>query len=472
MAENDFQKIGPLLVGDQPLPQSLEAEKAVLSCLLQDTAGTYDLIYSQLYTEDCFYLPSHRLIYTTIRDMTSEMVSDLIDLVTVTDRLSRNGKLEHAGGDTYLNEILYTAPTTANIETYIDCVRDSFILRQMIATFTDLVGKCYEGQDDVGVIIDAIEEQVRKVSELKTETNAVAVKDLIKDAIRYLDDLSNQKLETVGIPTGFTDLDRLLGGLRAGEMIVVAARPSIGKTTLAVNIAQYVATNHDIGVGVFSLEMGTNQVVLRMLCSEANINLKDVRDGKLTNAQWGNDIMQAGNRLRKAPLYIDDTPQLTSIELRQKARRMKQDYDIGLVIIDYLQLMRATGGNSNTTREQEVSRLSSDIKALAKELNIPVMVLAQMNRQAEQGGKPKLSQLRESGAIEQDADVVALLHRDRETEAGLSREEINAGIESELIIAKHRNGETGVVKLNFLMKYTKFVNLSRIPDSDVPADQI
>ena len=257
-----------------------------------------------------------------------------------------------------------------------------------------------------------------------------------------------------------------------GELIILAARPSIGKTTLALNMARNSA--HDLAgkgraVGVFSMEMGAPQLVLRLVCSEARINMKDVRDGKLTPAQWGVDIIQACDALSNAPIFIDDMPQISSVELRQKARRMKQNDNVDIIFVDYLQLMRPSGNNRNASREQEVSKMSREIKALAKELEIPIVLLAQLNRQAEQsGGRPKLSHLRESGAIEQDADIVLLLHRERETEMATPDEILKNGVECEVIVAKNRNGETGLRKLTFLPQYTRFENFTGISDDDVP----
>jgi replicative DNA helicase len=452
------------------MPQSMDAEQAVISCMLQDAPATLDLVFARIKSEEFFHYPPHRHIFSAMRGMRAETLASLIDVITVTSELERNGALEAVGGQNYLNELVGKVPSTANIDKYVEIVIDSQILRQMIRSCSDIVGRCYEADGEIEELIDNIEQEVLAVTELRTEKTAASIKDLITGGIKYLDALTRGEGQAVGVPTGYVDLDRLLTGLRPGEMFVLAARPSIGKTTLAMNIARNAAVESKVGVGFFSLEMSAQQVVVRLLCSEARINLKDVRDGKLTNAQWASDLMGAGDRLAAAPIYIDETPQLTSLELRQKARRMKQDYDIGVIIIDYLQLMKASGGNSTSSREQDVARLSSDIKALAKELNVPIVILAQLNRQAEQGGgRPKLSHLRESGSIEQDADVVGILHRERETDMNLTREEIDAqGIETELIIAKHRNGETGIVKLTFLGQFTRFENFSRYGAEEVP----
>ena len=398
------------------------------------------------------------------------MVPGIIDLITVTDKLEQKQLLEHVGGEEYLSHLVNVVPTTANIEKYIESVLDTYILRNLIATCSDIVSRCLDASSNVQDLIDLIERKVLEVTELRTDTQAVRVRDLMKGAINYLEDLSKNNPEAVGLSTGF-DIDKKITGLKSGELTVLAARPSIGKTALAVDIARNVAIEGGNAVGIFSLEMASYQVVLRLLCGEAKINLKDVRDGKLTQAQWANDIMTAAGKLSSAPIFIDDTPQISSVELRQKARRMKQDHNVSLVIIDYLQLMRPVGINKSTTREQEVSKLSADIKSLAKELRIPILLLCQLNRQAEQGNLPKLSHLRESGAIEQDADIVMLLHRERELDRDHDQsmeQESLEGIESKLIIAKNRNGETGIVNLSFKPEWTRFFDSTYVADSDVP----
>jgi replicative DNA helicase len=464
---SDFarERVGPLLVGDRPLPQALDAERAVLSCLLAEPGATMDAVFAKLQTEDCFHSAQHRKIYTCLREMAGDVSSSMIDFITIVDRLERTSMLADAGGEEYLHTLLHIVPTTAKLESYIECVREAWVLRRLIGTCSDVVSRCYEREDDISGLLDEVEQEIMSVSRMQVSDHATPIKELMTDALQHLHDLSSHETSAIGVPTGF-DLDDKLSGLKPAELIVLAARPSIGKTTLAMNIARNVAVEGH-GVVFFSLEMGAAQVVLRLLCAEAQINLKDVRDGRLTTTQWNHDIMVAGDRLRNAPIYIDDTPQLTSVEIRQKARRLANEHDIKMIAIDYLQLMKPSGGNRNTSREQEVAKMSSDIKALAKELNIPIILLAQLNRQAEQGGRPKLAQLRESGAIEQDADVVLLLHRDRDEAI---QQEGDGALESEIIIAKNRNGETGIVKLQFRPQFTRFENPSRIADADVPAE--
>ncbi len=464
MANSSPENIGPLLVGDKPLPQSIESEKAVLSCLLLDPAETMDLVFSKIISEKYFLNSAHKKIFACLAEMRNDMIPGVIDIVTLTDKLTASGALSQIGGEEYLNYLLNVVPTTANVEKYIESVINAYMLRSLISTCSNIVGECYDSNGNVLEIIDLVERQVLSITEMNIDASTLSVGELMKDAIKHLQDLSQKKSSTIGLPTGY-DIDSKITGLKPGELVVLAARPSIGKTALALDIMRNISVKHGKPAGLFSLEMGNHQIVLRLLCSEAQINLKDVRDGKLSNAQWANDIMGAGDRLRAAPIYIDDTPQLSSLELRQKARRMKQDFDTQIIIIDYLQLMKPVGANKSTSREQEVARLSADIKSLAKELNVPILLLCQLNRQAEQGDQPKLSHLRESGAIEQDADIVMLLHRKRETESEQENEE--EGIESKLIIAKNRNGETGIVNLVFKPQWTRFFNQSYVSDSDV-----
>jgi len=296
----------------------------------------------------------------------------------------------------------------------------------------------------------------------------VHVSQCIKKAVEHMEKLSSQDADSRGLQTGFTDLDKLITGLKPGDMIVLAARPSIGKTAFALNIVANVALGKSRApVGVFSLEMSTESLVLRLLCSLAQISLGDIRDRAISTARWA-ELLRAAGQLKEAPIYIDDSGDLDVLELRTKGRRMVREHGVKFLVIDYLQLLKAVGGNRNTTRENEVSQMSGRIKGLAKELGVPIMVLAQLNRQAEQPGqRPRLSHLRESGAIEQDADIVAMLHRDPELET--TKGSIGEGTDAELIIAKHRNGPTGIVPLTFLSQYTRFADRSPVADADVPA---
>ena len=465
------KKLGPLLTGDRPLPASVNAEKAVLACMLLDPEQAIDVVLARLRVDECFQYPPHRRLYAAFKELRADLAPGRIDVIALHDLLARRGWVDDVGGEAYLAQLGGIVATSANLENYLDSVLDAYVLRRMIAVCSDAVGRCFESDGEVISLLDGVERDLRSVAEMRTDSRVRGIKELLNEAFGVIEGLHRQDKAVMGLPTQFADLDRMITGLKPGDLFVLAARPSIGKTTLALNIAANVALHGTPApVGVFSLEMNAVQVVLRMICSEAKINLKDVRDGKLNNAQWKTDIIPAVDRLRKAPIYVDDTPQITAAELRQKARRMVADHHVQLIIIDYLQLMKATGMSKNANREQEVASLSSDIKALARDLKVPVMLLCQLNRQAEAtGGRPKVSHLRESGAIEQDADMVALLHRERETDTGKTREEIEQGIEVELILAKHRNGETGTVNLLFFPQWTRFDSKSRVDQKDIEA---
>lgn len=472
MTETTAKRLPPIFTPDRPIPQAVDAENAVLSCLLLDPAETLDTVFSKLPEEDCFYNPANRAIYRCLRLMRNEMLPGKIDMITITAKLEQTGTLADVGGMEYLSHLQNVVPTTANLDSYLTYVIDAYKLRRLINECTDIIGRCYEEQGRVSELIDHVEQKILEITAVGVDTEITCIRDIIKDSVNYLNDLEKGKASTLGLPTGF-DIDKKITGMKAGELLVLAARPSIGKTALALDIVRTVAMplNRADGkpVGVFSLEMGRHQIALRLLCGEAKINIKDVRDGNISNTQWSTVILPTADRLSSAPIYIDDTPQLSTIELRQKSRRMKIEYGIQLIVIDYLQLMRSTGVNRNASREQEVSKLSADIKSLAKELNIPILLLCQLNRQAEQGDMPKLSHLRESGAIEQDADIVMLLHRKRAMDAEQSYD-AEEGIESKLLIAKNRNGETGIVNLTFRPEWTRFFNSAYIRDHDVPME--
>ncbi len=471
MAGNNGRK-GPgstpiLMTGDRPLPHNSEAEIAVLGAMLLDPANAIDIAIGRLKEQSCFYNPAHQMIFQCLLDLSAERTRSSVDIVTLADFLGGRKQLDEVGGTAYLLKILNSVPTAANVDVYADIVHQNAVLRRLIHTATDIVQRCYDADDDTAALLDEIESEILSVTNMQAGGEAVAVGDRVMGAINHIESLLKNERSALGIQTGYKDLDTMITGLRPGEMFVLAARPSIGKTAFALNMVSNIAiSSTPMPVGIFSLEMNIELLVLRFICSLSRVNLGDIREGALSAARW-QEITDAGQSLRKAPVYVDDTGGIDISELRAKARRMKRDHDVQLIVIDYLQLIRASGSNKNTTRENEVSMMSGGIKNLAKELKIPIMVLAQLNRQAEQtGSKPRLSHLRESGAIEQDADVVALLHRERETEAGIN---VGAeGMDAELIIAKHRNGPTGVVPLTFLPMYTRFESRSRISDSDVP----
>lgn len=456
MALENNPQMPALLRGDRPLPHNPEAEVAVLGAMMLDPDNALDIAAARL-SADSFFTHAHQTLFDTFVQLANEKSRGAIDLITVMDALAKAGKLDEIGGRDYVMQIMNSVPTAANIEQYVEIVQQTAVLRRLIATSADVMERCYRPSENVRTLLDEVEQKILEVTNLSADKQVVAVGDCVIDAVDHLEQLRHNDRSAVGLSTGYPDLDKLITGLKPAEMFVLAARPSIGKTALALNITTNIALQDDgnHAVGFFSLEMSSNLLVLRLLCSLARLNLGDMRDGAVSTARWA-EIMQAGERLKSAPVYIDDTGNIDVVELRAKARRMAREHKIELLVIDYLQLMQPVGGNRNTTRENDVARMSGGIKSLAKELNIPIIVLAQLNRQAEQQGQqPKLSHLRESGAIEQDADLVALLHRERDADGGGSTA---TAMDAELIVAKHRNGPTGVVQLFFRKRLAQFLD--------------
>jgi replicative DNA helicase len=454
-------------LSNRHLPHNHEAEAAVLSGVLQDPSAALDTVLQRLPDETAFHRREHQVIYRAIRGLAEEGVRGQLDVVTLADALVRAGRIEDAGGRAYLAQVSDAVATAANVEQYADIVWQNAVLRRLIATCQRTSDRCFQPVEDVRELLDGIEHEIMEVTAAHDTNKLRIVSELMMPAVAYLEKLQKGEQEALGLSTGYTDIDRLITGLRPGEMVVIAARPSIGKTALALNIAANIALGaNPKPVGLFSLEMPAQQVVLRLLCSEARIGLSEVREGAMATSRW-DELMNASTRVRDARIVIDDSGGIDILELKNKARRMKRDYGIAVLFIDYLQLVQVSGSNRNSNRENEVARLSGAIKALAKELEIPIVVLAQLNRQAEQQGqRPRLAHLRESGAIEQDADVVALLHRDRDEQQ--DRQKAQRGVGAELIVAKNRNGETGLAQLVFLPVYTRFENRSGIADEDVP----
>ena len=457
-----------LLGGDRPLPHDADAEMAVLGCMLLDPGTAIDSATSRLNFEGSFFTPAHQKIFRMLVKLSSEMRKDGIDLITTANALTTTGELEQVGGRAYLSQLMNVVPSAANIEQYVDIVHKNAVLRRLIRTSLDVAGRCFDPEEPVNTLVDAIQQEIMAVTQLHSGAEMAHIGDYIKDAVDYLDKLHSKDESVYGIRTGYKDLDNMITGMKPGDLFVLAARPSIGKTALALNMATNIAMGSDPRpVGVFSLEMSSAQLVLRLICSDAGVNLRDIRDGALSSSAW-NNIMAAAQKIKNAPIYIDDSGTLDILGLRAKARRLKQQHNIQALFIDYLQLLKPATSNKNTTRENEVSQISGGLKSLAKELGIPIVVLAQLNRQAEQtGAKPKLGHLRESGAIEQDADVVALLHRERDTDSGVTGKDTE-GRDAELIIAKHRNGATGIVRLTFIPAYTRFESRSPVSDDQIP----
>ena len=409
--------------------------------------------------EEYFYVPAHRTIYDVLVDLWNTRQG--IDLITFTQVLRDRNLLDSVGGAAFVTNLFTFVPTAANVQYYLEIVRDKYILRQIISAATESVRRAYEEQEEVDSLLDEVEQKIFDVGEDRFKGQMLSMKDHAMQAIETIERLYERKGSITGISTGFVEFDRMTSGLHPSEMVVIAARPSMGKTALAMNIAEYVAINEKLAVGVFSLEMSSQQLVQRMLCSRARVNLQRVRDGFLGERDFPS-LTAAASKLAEAKIFIDDSASLSILELRAKARRLKAQQDVSLIIVDYLQLLRSTSRRAQDNRQLEISEISAGLKALAKELKIPVIVVAQLNRQPEQrsGGKPRLSDLRESGSIEQDADLVGLLVRPELYEEDEEARVEKAG-EAELIIAKQRNGPVGEIPLTFLKEYTRFETRAR-----------
>jgi len=409
--------------------------------------------------EEYFYVPAHRTIYDVLVDLWNTRQG--IDLITFTQVLRDRNLLDSVGGAAFVTNLFTFVPTAANVQYYLEIVRDKYILRQIISAATESVRRAYEEQEEVDSLLDEVEQKIFDVGEDRFKGQMLSMKDHAMQAIETIEKLYERKGSITGISTGFIEFDRMTSGLHPSEMVVIAARPSMGKTALAMNIAEYVAINEKLAVGVFSLEMSSQQLVQRLLCSRARVNLQRVRDGFLGERDFPS-LTAAASKLAEAKMFIDDSASLSILELRAKARRLKAQQDVSLIIVDYLQLLRSTTRRAQDNRQLEISEISAGLKALAKDLKIPVIVVAQLNRQPEQrtGGKPRLSDLRESGSIEQDADLVGLLVRPELYEEDEEARVEKAG-EAELIIAKQRNGPVGEIPLTFLKEYTRFETRAR-----------
>ena len=431
-------------------PNSPEAEQAVLGAmLLSEDAVTQA---AELLEEEIFYKPSHRKIFKAILELYKKDVP--IDLVTLTEELKKQSSLDEVGGASYLALLTSVVPTSSNVKHYCDIVKEKHILRRLIQTADQIEDRAYQGSKEPDLLLDQAESAIFDIASNKIKRDAIAMKDIIKSSIEMIDTLYQRKGMITGLPTGFIELDQHLAGLQPADFIVVAGRPAMGKSSFALCVAEHVALVQKKPVAIFSLEMSKESLVQRMLCSHARINAHNVRSGMLSNTDWPN-LTKAAGKLSEAPIFIDDSPGLTVLELRAKARRLKRRHDVGLVIVDYLQLMDATTMTEN--RQQEISIISRGLKALARQLGIPVLVVSQLSRAPERElRRPRLSDLRESGAIEQDADVVLMLFR----EEYYNPTDDNKGV-ADVIIAKQRNGPTDTVKLTFIKEYTRFETLAR-----------
>ncbi len=458
---------------DRLPPHSPEAEMGVLGCALLSPNECVGECVEKLKDggQEVFYDLRHQTIYETLATMFNERMP--IDLITVQQCLKDKQLLEQVGGISYLAQLQDSVPSAANLSYYLEIVQEKFLLRKMIHTCTDVVGRVYDYEGEVDALMDEVERDILRISESRSQSTVLGVKELVGKAIGTIENFFSRKGVLSGLGTGFADLDRMTDGLHGSEMIVIAARPSMGKTSLAMNIAEHVVLEQKLPVGVFSLEMSAESLVLRLMCSIARVNLRSIREGFMSESDFPK-LTSAAGRLASAPLYIDDSAGLSILQLRARARRLAQQHGVKLFVVDYLQLLHSTARRSQENRQQEISDISSGLKALAKELKVPVLVLSQLNRELEKdkSRKPRLSDLRESGAIEQDADVVGLLYKPNagDDEEGAAAEESD-GLPVNLLIAKQRNGPTGDVNLTFLKPYTRFESAAKVSDEDVPVDR-
>lgn len=435
----------------RPLPASLDAEKALLCSIMLSPKENLPMAVERI-DRHYFHHPAHATIYELMVDLWNKLKP--IDMITLTQALSDRKQLDQVGGAAALAELQTFLPTAALAEHYLDILREKFLLRRMIGVCTNSITRCYEEQDDAKTLIDDVEREVLAVGENRYRGEIVGLHEHVNSAIETIEVLYKNKGQLTGVPTGFKQLDKITNGLQPGNMIVIAARPSVGKTALAMNMAEHAALSHRIPVGVFSMEMSTSEIVLRLLCSRARVNLQSIRNGFLGKKETAS-IVKASSDLRDGAMFIDDSSRLAIMDLRAKARRLMDRQQLGLIVIDYLQLMRAPSKRGPENRQSEMAEVSAGIKSLAKELAVPIIVLAQLNRESEKrgDGKPRISELRESGAIEQDADVVGLLVRSAYYAKDKAAESDG---EAELIIAKNRNGPTEDIPLTFLPQFTRF----------------
>lgn len=432
-------------------PHDIEAEQAVIGSMLTDQEAVYAAI-ERLKPED-FYREDNKQIYTAILNIYNK--AEPIDIITLKAELSSMGKLDAVGGLEYIVELPEKVPTTANVDRYIKIVEEKSLLRNLIRAANEILSSGYAQEDDVENIVDHAEKKIFDVMQKKSQKGYTTIKDVLVESFTKLEELYNQKEHITGVPTGFAELDKKTAGLHGSELILIAARPAMGKSAFALNIGSYAATRANVPVAIFSLEMSKEQVGNRILCSEALVDSNNVRTGELNDEELGK-LAETSGELSQAPIYIDDTPGISVMEIRAKCRKLKLEKNIGLVIIDYLQLIQGSGKTSS--REQEIAEISRSLKILAKEIEVPVIALSQLSRavEARPDHRPMLSDLRESGSIEQDADIVMFLYRDDYYNEDSEKKNI-----AEVIIAKQRAGSTGTIELAWLGKYTKFANLEK-----------
>ncbi|MDR7868979.1 MAG: replicative DNA helicase [Sporomusaceae bacterium] len=441
---------------DRMPPQNLEAEQSVIGAMLIEREAI-SRVAEFLRPED-FYRESHRLVYAATLALYNR--GEAVDLITLTEQLRREDKLEAAGGISYITSLANSVPTAANVIYHAKIVEEKALLRGLINTATHIAGLGYEANEEVISILDQAERMILEVANRKVTGAFVPIKDILMAALDRVEQLYHTKGGITGLPTGFRDLDRLTAGLQPSDLVLIAARPSMGKTAFVLNIAQHVAVKEKKPVAFFSLEMSKEQLVQRMLCTEATIDAQRLKIGDLKDNDWSS-LVKAADRLSSAPIFIDDTPGMTVTEIRSKARRLKVEHELSLVVIDYLQLMQGSSGGRNDNRQQEISEISRSLKSLARELNVPVLALSQLSRgvEARQNKRPMLSDLRESGSLEQDADIVAFLYREDYYNHETERPNI-----TEIIVAKHRNGPVDTVELYFQKEFTRFKDSSKMSE--------
>lgn len=433
------------------LPQNTEAEQSVLGSMIIDKTSIAQAV-EVLRSED-FYRDAHKVIFQAILELYQKDAP--VDMITLIEHLRSIEKLENSGGITYITEISNSVPSTANLQSYIKIVEDKSMLRKLIRSSTEIIENSYNKQDNVEEVLDFAEKKIFDIAEKRTTSDFEAISSVLERGFLEIERLFNNKGDITGVPTGFPELDSKTSGFQSGDMVLVAARPSMGKTTFALNIAQYASLRANKSVVIFSLEMSKEQLGYKLLCAEANVDMLKLRTGNLEDQDWEN-IARASGPLAASKIYIDDTPGITVMEMRSKCRRIKIEHGIDMIVIDYLQLMSGSGSES---RQQEVSEISRSIKALAKEMKCPIIALSQLSRAPEQRAdhRPMLSDLRESGSIEQDADIVMFLYRDEYYNKETEEKNI-----AECIISKQRNGPVGTVKLAWLGQYSKFGRLDII----------
>ncbi|GGN57621.1 replicative DNA helicase [Oceanobacillus indicireducens] len=448
---------GPI---DRTPPHNIEAEQSVIGAIFLQPESFSSA--SEILMPEDFYRASHQRIFAAMLQLADR--GEPIDVITVTTYLNDRKQLEEAGGVTYLTQVAESVPTAANIEYYSRIVEEKALLRRLIRAATDIVTSGFEREDEVDDVLNEAEKTILEVSGRKNSEGFKNIKDVLIDVYDKIEQLHENQGDITGVPTGYQELDRITSGFQRNDLIIIAARPSVGKTAFALNVAQNVAVKTANNVAIFSLEMGADQLVQRMLCAEGNIDSQRLRSGQLQADDWGKLTMAMGS-LSNAGIFIDDTPGVRVSEIRSKCRRLKQEHGLGMIMIDYLQLIQGSSG-SQENRQQEVSEISRSLKGLARELEVPLIALSQLSRGVEsrQDKRPMMSDLRESGSIEQDADIVGFLYRDDYYDSESEKQNI-----IEIIISKQRNGPTGTVELAFVKEYNKFVDLEyRYSKQDIP----